>query len=123
MKKLVSFYQFEIKKSKFLAYAFNIESETEVEEILKNLKLEHKKSRHICFAYKLGNKIKYSDAGEPKGTAGLPIYNIIQKNNLNNISLFIVRYYGGIKLGSGGLYRSYTKAASECINLIDNQNF
>lgn len=123
MEKHISFYQFEIKKSKFLAYVYEITSDKEVEKILEQLKIKHKKSKHICWAYQINDKsqlkIKYSDDKEPKGTAGLPILNLIQRNNLNNIVIFVVRYFGGVKLGSSNLYRSYIKVASECIKLIN----
>jgi uncharacterized YigZ family protein len=112
---LIKTYTLEIKKSKFIAYCYEINNKEEAEQILENLKKEHKKARHIPYAYKANTTIKKSDDKEPSGTAGLPIYNLIERNNLNNILVAVVRYFGGIKLGAGGLTRAYAKAANEVI--------
>lgn len=104
-----------IKKSKFLGFLYEISNLEEIKEILNNLKKEHKKATHICYAYKVGISVKYSDDGEPNGTAGKPIYNIIEKKNLNNILIVVIRYFGGIKLGAGGLFRAYSNCASELL--------
>ena len=104
-----------IKKSKFLGFLYEISNLEEIKEILNNLKKEHKKATHICYAYKVGVNAKYSDDGEPNGTAGKPIYNIIEKKNLNNILIVVIRYFGGIKLGAGGLFRAYSNCASELL--------
>ena len=106
---------YEISKSKFYGYKFEIKTEKEVKLIIENLKAEHKKARHFCFAYIVddnGAKEKVSDDGEPKGTAGMPILNVLKHKSLRNILLVVVRYFGGIKLGAGGLVRAYTKTAS-----------
>lgn len=113
--KLINTYTYEIKKSKFIAYYYEIKMKDEVEEILNILKKEHKKARHIPYAYKIGNQIKKCEDKEPSGTAGMPIYQILEKNNLDCVFLAVVRYFGGIKLGSGGLYRAYLHTASEVI--------
>lgn len=113
--KLINDYTLEIKKSKFIGLYYYVEAVEEVEKILEGLKKEHKKARHIPYAYKINNQIKKSDDKEPSGTAGLPILNIIEKNNLNNVLLVVIRYYGGIKLGAGGLIRAYSNAAKETI--------
>ena len=113
--KLLNTYTLEIKKSKFIAYYYQIDTIEEVKEILENLKKEHKKARHIPYAYKIDNNIKKSDDKEPSGTSGMPILNIIEKNNLNHVLIAIVRYFGGIKLGSGGLIRAYLNTAKEVI--------
>ena len=113
--KLLNTYTLEIKKSKFIAYYYQIDTIEEVKEILENLKKEHKKARHIPYAYKIDNNIKKSDDKEPSGTSGMPILNIIEKNNLNHTLIAIVRYFGGIKLGSGGLIRAYLNTAKEVI--------
>jgi len=104
-----------IKKSKFIAYQFKITSKEEIDEILSELKKEHRKARHLPYAYKYDNNIKKSDDKEPANTAGGPILNIIEKNGLNNILIVVVRYFGGIKLGAGGLIRAYGAAAKELI--------
>ena len=105
----------EIKKSKFLAYYYEVTNIEEVTKILIELKKEHKKARHIPYAYKIDNEIKKSDDKEPSGTSGMPILNIIDKNNLNHVLIAVVRYFGGIKLGAGGLIRAYSNSAKEVI--------
>lgn len=105
----------EIKKSKFISYYFEISNKDEIDEILTELKKEHRKARHLPYAYKFGNNIKKSDDKEPSNTAGGPILNIIEKNNLDNCLIVIVRYFGGIKLGAGGLIRAYSNSAKEAI--------
>jgi len=115
--KLINEYTLEVKKSKFIGLYYEVDTIEEVEEILLNLKKEHKKARHIPYAYKIDNLIKKSDDKEPSGTAGMPILNIIEKNNLNHALLVIVRYFGGIKLGAGGLIRAYSNASKEVIKI------
>lgn len=112
-------YEIVEKKSKFLGYIFKIDSIEKINSILKDLKKEHKKATHICYAYILFNEtmqVKAHDDGEPSGTAGKPIYNVLEKKNLKNVLLVVVRYFGGIKLGAGGLVRMYTKCASGVVN-------
>jgi len=113
--KLLNTYTLEIKKSKFIGLYYEIETLNEIDEILSNLNKVHKKAKHIPYAYKLDNYIKKSDDKEPSGTAGMPILNIIEKNNLNNTLIVIIRYFGGIKLGAGGLLRAYSNTAKEVI--------
>ncbi len=112
---LLNTYTLEIKKSKFIAYYYQVESKDEAELILNNLKLEHKKARHIPFAYKVDNTARKSDDKEPNGTAANPIYNIIEMNKLDNCLIAVVRYFGGTKLGAGGLTRAYLNASKEVI--------
>lgn len=104
-----------IKKSKFLTFLYEIDNLEEIKEIINNLKIEHKKATHICYAYKIGVNAKYFDDGEPTGTAGKPIFNVIEKKNLDNILIIVIRYFGGIKLGAGGLFRAYSNCASEIL--------
>ena len=113
--KLLNTYTLEIKKSKFIAYYYEVDTKNEVLEILEKLKKEHKKARHIPYAYKIDNEIKKTDDKEPSGTSGMPILNIIEKNNLNHCLIAVVRYFGGIKLGAGGLIRAYSNTAKEVI--------
>ena len=113
--KLINTYTLEVKKSKFIAYYYNVSNENEIKEIINILKKEHKKARHIPYAYKIDNIIRKSDDKEPSNTAGTPIYNIIIKNDLNNTLICVVRYFGGIKLGAGLLTRSYLNSANEVI--------
>lgn len=110
--KLINETLYEVKKSKFFAYYYEVDSIKEINCILETLKKEHKKAKHIVYAYKIDGLEKKYDDGEPSGTAGLPIYNIINKKNLNHTLIVIVRYFGGIKLGAGGLLRAYNTAGS-----------
>ena len=108
-------YTYEIKKSKFIGLYFKVNNKNEIDNILNCIYKEHKKARHFPYAYKIDTLIKKTDDKEPSGTAGTPIYNVIERNNLNNCLIIIVRYFGGIKLGSGGLLRAYSKTANELI--------
>ena len=103
------------KKSKFLGYLFSCKTVEDVQEALKELRLEHKKATHICYAYSLKNPFleKAVDDGEPGGTAGRPILSVLQKKEEKDVCVFVVRYFGGIKLGAGGLVRAYTKTTSQ----------
>ena len=103
----------EIKKSKFIGLYYEVNDVEEVNNILESLKKEHKKARHMPYAYKIGSIAKKTDDKEPSNTAGLPIYNIIERKELNNVLIVVVRYFGGIKLGAGGLLRAYSQAANE----------
>ncbi len=117
---------YEIKKSKFYAYNYSVDNIDEINKILDTLRKEHKKARHIVYAYKIDGVEKKFDDGEPSGTAGMPLYNIINKKNLNHTLIVVVRYFGGIKLGAGGLLRAYSTSVREAIdkntivNLIDS---
>ena len=105
------------KKSKFYGYLLFCEKEEIIKDALKSLKAFHKKATHICYAYRLSFPFaeKAVDDGEPSGTAGRPILNVLQKKDLKNVAIFIVRYFGGIKLGAGGLVRTYSKTAGELV--------
>ena len=105
-----------INKSRFLGFARFVEQQDEAEDFLKDLHQKYSDARHICYAYKLLNTAKQSDDGEPSGTAGKPILNIIEKKGLQNIIIVVVRYFGGIKLGAGGLLRAYSNTATETID-------
>ena len=117
--KLINTCTIEIKKSKFIAYYYEVKTKEEVDAILKELKEEHKKAKHIPYAYKIDNLVKKSDDKEPSNTAGTPIYNIIMQNNLNNVLILVVRYFGGTLLGSGLLTRTYLNSAKEVIKKVD----
>ena len=114
--------EFVINKSKFITYLFHINDKKDIEIILKNIKNEYKDATHYVYAYILNN-INYStDDKEPNGTAGKPILNILLKNNLNYVLCIVIRYFGGIKLGTGPLTRAYSKSASDIIkktNIIE----
>lgn len=113
--KLLNKYILEIKKSKFIAYYYELDKLEEVKTILEILKKEHKKAKHIPYAYKINTFVKKSDDKEPVNTAGTPLYHLIDQNHLDNCFLAVVRYFGGIKLGTGGLTRAYLNAAKEVI--------
>lgn len=102
------------KKSKFYGFLLKDASEEKIKKALDFLKKEHKKARHICYAYsiKIPFMQKAVDDNEPSGTAGRPILSVIIKSGSENVCVFVVRYFGGIKLGAGGLVRAYTKVAS-----------
>jgi len=114
--KLLNTNTIEIKKSKFIAYLYEIDNQNEVKEIINVLKNEHKKARHVVFAYKLENTAGKSDDKEPSGTAGLPLYNLLERNNATNKMVAVVRYFGGTKLGAGPLMRAYSNAGSSVLN-------
>ena len=105
----------EIKKSKFISYLYKVESIDEVDNILSKLKIEHKKANHFPYAYKFNNTAKKTDDKEPSGTCGTPLLNVLDRNNLNNHLIVVVRYFGGTKLGVGLLLRSYSKVANSVI--------
>ena len=104
-----------IKKSKFITKLYEIDNTDCISEIIDNLKKEYKKATHICYAYIVNGQEKAVDDGEPSGTAGRPILNVLQKRKENNKLVVVIRYFGGIKLGAGGLVRAYTKSASEIL--------
>lgn len=105
--------EFKDRGSKFIAYAWPVYSETEWQTHLQEIKKEHFKSRHHCFAYRIGldgNNFRMNDDGEPSGTAGKPILGQIDSYGLTNIFVVVVRYFGGTKLGTSGLINAYKKA-------------
>ena len=105
-----------INKSKFISFAIYISNVQMANEVLDKLKKEYKDATHICYAYKIGNIKRFNDDNEPKGTAGMPILNIIENKKLDNILIVVVRYFGGIKLCAGGLLRAYSNSASLVIS-------
>lgn len=114
------------KKSKFIANLFYVESTVEAENIIKEVKKKYHDARHNCFAYSVftadGIQNKFSDDGEPSGTAGSPMLNIITSQNLSNVLVVVTRYFGGILLGTGGLVRAYTGALQEALNKAEEIN-
>lgn len=110
---------FDIKKSKFITNTFCVFSEEEALEEIKKIKDTYKDATHNCYAYVIGNIIRFNDDNEPSGTAGKPILNVLLKNNINYGLIVVTRYFGGIKLGANGLIRAYSKCARESIELIE----
>ena len=105
----------EIKRSEFLAYSFPIENEADATEKLAAIRKKHYDARHVCYAFvsdEKGNVARFSDDGEPSGTAGKPILDVIKKNGLKKSLIAVVRYFGGILLGAGGLTRAYSDSAA-----------
>ncbi|NLX61587.1 MAG: YigZ family protein [Tissierellia bacterium] len=103
-----------INKSRFIGHAMPIGNEEEALEFIDKIKTEHKDATHNVYAYVVGdnnNIQRFSDDGEPSGTAGIPVLEVIKKENLRNVVVVVTRYFGGIKLGAGGLIRAYTKGA------------
>lgn len=108
-----------IKKSKFITKLIKVNNIDEINKILEEIKKEFKDSTHVCYAYIVNGSEKCSDDGEPSGTAGLPILNILKKNNLTNVLAIVIRYFGGIKLGAGGLVRAYSGSVNDTLKLTD----
>lgn len=110
---------FKDKGSKFLAFAYPVYTADEIKEIIASLKKQYHDARHHCFAYRLGTEkelYRMNDDGEPSGTAGKPIYGQILSDDLTNILIVVVRYFGGTLLGTGGLINAYRAAAAEALN-------
>lgn len=111
------------KKSKFIANLFYVENVEEAEKLIKETKKKYFDARHNCIAYRVieDDRLieKSSDDGEPSGTAGAPMLNILQKNNLVNVLIIVTRYFGGILLGTGGLVRAYSNSLMQAIECSD----
>lgn len=107
----------EIKKSRFQAFAAPVENEQQVKEFLEQNK--DISTTHQCWAWKIGHNVRFNDDGEPSGTAGRPILATIEGNDLTNIIVMVNRWYGGIKLGTGGLVRAYGGCAGQCLLLAE----
>ena len=123
---------FKDRGSKFYAYAFPVRNEEQVKEHIEALKKEHHTARHWCYAYQLGktyNQYRANDDGEPSNSAGMPIYGQLQSFELTNTLVVVVRYFGGTKLGVGGLINAYRTAAqlaldaSKIVKLTINEHF
>lgn len=121
-------HEIEIKKSRFLTYLIPIESEADFQEELAAIRKEHYKATHHCQAFILSDDSmiqRMSDDGEPAGTAGVPMLEVLKQENLTYVMAVVVRYFGGVKLGSGGLIRAYSNAVSEALKeatIIKNIN-
>ncbi|WP_419871858.1 YigZ family protein [Candidatus Pristimantibacillus sp. PTI5] len=122
-----------IKKSRFIGYVKPVESEEEAVAFINEIKQLHKQATHNCSAYMVGERDQFqkaSDDGEPSGTAGKPILEVIKHKGLKNIAVVVTRYFGGIMLGAGGLVRAYTdgavagiEAADEIVNVLHREVF
>lgn len=105
-----------IKNSRFITFLYRINNDSEVAYLINLIKNQYKNANHYCFAYIINDVKKSSDDGEPGGTAGSPMLQVLEKNDLNFVLAVVVRYFGGIKLGAGGLVRAYTKSITNLLN-------
>ena len=110
--------EFKEKKSIFIGHGKRVESEDEAKEFVSYVKSKHKQARHNVYAYIIGENRevqRYSDDGEPKGTGGIPMLEVLKKSDITDVAVVVTRYFGGILLGTGGLARAYSKGASLAI--------
>ena len=108
-------FQIEVEKSKFIGILLPFNNKNNLQDELSKIKQDYPKARHYCYAYKINEESKFSDDGEPSGTAGKPILNQIEQANLTNCLLVVVRYFGGTLLGSGRLLRTYLESAKQIV--------
>ena len=108
-----------IEKSRFITYLEYCENEEQYKEYLKTIKKKHYDATHVCSAFLGKGTRRSSDDGEPSGTAGVPMLSCLDKHGMENTAAFVVRYFGGIKLGAGGLIRAYSSSVSEAIKQAD----
>ena len=108
-----------IKKSKFITFLFRVDNNSDIKNYLDELSSKYNDATHICYAYILDNVKRFSDDGEPGGTAGMPILSVLENKNLNHILCCIVRYFGGTKLGANGLVRAYSSGCSDALDSAD----
>lgn len=112
--------EYTVKRSRFLGILFHIYSENDAAAYLGNLHSEFSDATHIVYAYRTAEGLyRISDANEPKNSAGKPVYNVLEKNQLFNVMICVIRYFGGIKLGIGGLVRAYSHTAAELVRAGD----
>lgn len=107
--------EWEVQKSRFISYVNHIENETQAQDFVNQIRKKHFDATHNCYAYIIGEHSdtqKSNDDGEPSGTAGVPILEVLKKNELSDVVVVVTRYFGGIKLGAGGLIRAYGKSAT-----------
>ena len=105
-----------IKKSKFICSLYPTKNKKESKEIIQQLNRKYNDATHNCTAYIVGDGEGFDDDGEPGGTAGKPMINVLRKNELHNVTAIVTRYFGGIKLGAGGLVRAYSKSVMEAVS-------
>ena len=109
----------DIKKSQFICRLFPAQNEKKAKEIIKEISEEYKDATHNCTAYVVSDGEGFDDDGEPGGTAGRPMLNVLKKNEMENIVAIVTRYFGGIKLGAGGLVRAYSKSVLETLSVAE----
>ena len=111
-----------IEKSRFLSYCAHVESEQEARDFIAKIRAKHTLATHVCYAFiadKTGNLQRFSDDGEPQGTAGVPMLEVLKAKKLFETAVAVVRYFGGIKLGAGGLVRAYSSSVAENLDGAD----
>ena len=111
-----------IERSRFITYSAHVESEEEARAFVAEIRKEHTLATHVCYAFvadKTGNLQRFSDDGEPQGTAGVPILEVLKNKKLFETAVAVVRYFGGVKLGAGGLVRAYSSCAAENLDGAD----
>ena len=110
--------EFVEKRSRFISHVWRVESEAEARARIEEMKKTYYDARHNCWCYLLkeGNIVRYSDDGEPQGTAGQPMLNVFQREEVANVCCVVTRYFGGVLLGAGGLTRAYTKGAKDALD-------
>lgn len=108
--------EIEVEKSTFIGYVFPCDNKEEFLNKLNKIRKEHNKAKHHCYAYIIDGDVKYSDDGEPQGTAGKPLLNLLENKKLNCVAIVVVRYFGGILLGSGRLLRTYVACATSTLD-------
>jgi len=114
-----------IEKSRFITYLFHVDNTEDAKEKIEEIRKKYLDATHVVYGFITSTDERSNDNGEPKGTAGLPTIEVLRKENLTDIIAITVRYFGGIKLGAGGLLRAYTKGVTECLkkaNLIEKVN-
>ena len=113
------FFELTEKKSRFITYCKKVTQATEFKDFLSSLKKQYPDARHFCYGFRIGKlshaQRGFSDDGEPSGTAGMPILNVIDHSEYSDVAIIVVRYFGGTKLGTGGLARAYSEAATEVL--------
>lgn len=109
------------KKSEFIGYLCPVQTEEQAVAFVERIRAMHRKATHNCYAYILreNNTVRHSDDGEPGGTAGVPIYEVLRKEGLTDVCCVVTRYFGGILLGAGGLVRAYTKGAKDAVDAAE----
>lgn len=111
-----------IEKSRFLTYCAHVESEEQARAFVAKIRSKHTLATHVCYAFvadKTGNLQRFSDDGEPQGTAGVPMLEVLKNKQLYETAVAVVRYFGGVKLGAGGLVRAYSSCVAECLSSAD----
>ena len=108
--------EFVEKRSRFISHIWPVESEEQAQQYIKEMKARYYDARHNCWCYRIGHAIaRYSDDGEPQGTAGQPMLKVLEREEVTNVCCVVTRYFGGILLGAGGLTRAYSKGAKDAL--------